>query len=199
MKIFHRFEKVVIAVLLVGMVVGLLVSSSTVSAEPKPTQPPKNTPTPVKPTVPPKTSPQPTPQDTTPSPDPNSTPFPGGEGGTIELLAGLPSSGTVRLREVFTVVQWQDGNGDWHDVEGWRGQPDNIVGRTALKTWWVSEDDLGTGPFRWRVFWDVYVDVSPSTARVMDSSPFYLPDAGRTVVVEMSTRRTVRQGRSAVE
>lgn len=194
MKIFHRFEKIVIAVLLVGMVVGLLVSSSTVSAEPKPTQPPENTPTPAKPTVPPKATSQPTIVPTLPSSDAGRE-----KGGTIELLAGLPSSGTVRLREVFTVVQWQDGNGDWHDVEGWRGQPDNIVGRTALKTWWVSEDDLGTGPFRWRVFWDVYVDVSPSTARVMDSSPFYLPDAGRTVVVEMSTRRTVRQGRSAVE
>jgi hypothetical protein len=194
MKIFHRFEKVVIAVLLVGMVVGLLVSSSTVSAESKPTQPPENTPTPAKPTVPPKATPQPTIVPTLPSSDAGRE-----KGGVIELLAGLPSSGTVRLREVFTVVQWQDGNGDWHDVEGWRGQPDNIVGRTAIKTWWVSEADLGTGPFRWRVFWDVYVDVSPSTARVMDSSPFYLPDAGRTVVVEMSTRRTVRQGRSAVE
>jgi hypothetical protein len=165
-----------------------------VSAESKPTAPPKSTSTPAKPTVPPKATSQPTIVPTLPSSDAGRE-----KGGVIELLAGLPSSGTVRLREVFTVVQWQDGNGDWHDVEGWRGQPDNIVGRTALKTWWVSEDDLGTGPFRWRVFWDVYVDVSPSTARVMDSSPFYLPDAGRTVVVEMSTRRTIRQGRSAVE
>lgn len=138
------------------------------------------TPPPLKPTVPPKA-----PADPTPTPRP-SVPEPEPDGGVIELVAQLPSSGTVRLREVFTVVQWQDGNGDWHDVEGWRGQLDAIVGQTVLKTWWVSEDHLGAGPFRWRVYWDVYTDASGGTARVLESSPFYLPGNGQTVVVEMS-------------
>jgi hypothetical protein len=48
---------------------------------------------------------------------------------------------------LWTVVQWQDGNKDWHTVEGWQGtfNPDGMV------TWWVAPADLGKGPFRWQL------------------------------------------------
>jgi hypothetical protein len=45
------------------------------------------------------------------------------------------------------VVQWQDGRGGWHDVEGWQGELDE----GQQKVWWVLEKDFGTGPFRWVV------------------------------------------------
>jgi hypothetical protein len=49
---------------------------------------------------------------------------------------------------VWTVVQWQDSAGGWHDVEGWRGNFDE----GNRKVWWVAWADFGTGPFRWVVY-----------------------------------------------
>ena len=46
-----------------------------------------------------------------------------------------------------TVVQWQDGLGDWHAVEGWRGDLDN-----GEKMWWVLKPNFGQGPFRWLIY-----------------------------------------------
>jgi hypothetical protein len=62
-------------------------------------------------------------------------------GAYIELHVSGGAEGT------WTVVQWQDKNGDWHDIEGWRGQLD-ANGRVK---WWVAAKDFGTGPFRWQV------------------------------------------------
>ncbi len=45
----------------------------------------------------------------------------------------------------WSVVQWQDVNGNWHDVEGWRGTLDS----SGYIRWWVAAKDFGTGPFRW--------------------------------------------------
>jgi len=45
----------------------------------------------------------------------------------------------------WSVVQWQDSAGNWHDVEGWRGTLDS----NGYIRWWVAAKDFGTGPFRW--------------------------------------------------
>lgn len=67
------------------------------------------------------------------------------EGGFLELhVAGPVVAG------IWTVVQWQDALGDWHDVAGWQGTLDE----GNVKTWWVGAEDLGTGPFRWVVQFD---------------------------------------------
>ena len=34
---------------------------------------------------------------------------------------------------LWTVVQWQDGRGRWHDVTGWRGHLDALDGTTGTK------------------------------------------------------------------
>ena len=49
--------------------------------------------------------------------------------------------------DMFAVVQWGDGLGGWHDVDGWRGE---MEGQRV--TWWVSPDHFGDGPFRWVVY-----------------------------------------------
>ncbi len=75
-----------------------------------------------------------------PRPDqPVATPTP--YGGAIELCIEGFEPG------LWAVVQWQDGLGGWHDVEGWRGEP-----ATANVIWWVSPRDFATGPFRWAVY-----------------------------------------------
>ncbi len=86
-------------------------------------------------------------------------------------------------QEMWTVVEWQDAFGDWHEVEGWRGTFDEIVDGKGRKVWWVYPRDLGTGPFRWTVYG------SPSGRLLAHSKPFHLPDAmGQTSVVTVTLR-----------
>lgn len=59
----------------------------------------------------------------------------------ILLVAGSAYEGA------WTVVQWQDELGMWHDVEGWQGQVNN-----GWIRWRVAQKDWGTGPFRWQVY-----------------------------------------------
>ena len=81
-------------------------------------------------------------------------------GGFIELRARFPQAwpwGRAHWEDLWTVVQWKDDKGTWRDVEGWQGSLDEVLtdeGRTVVghKTWWVAKDDLGRGPFRWRVY-----------------------------------------------
>jgi hypothetical protein len=108
---------------------------------------------------------------------------------SIELHARFPQAwpwGTVHWQELWTVVQWQDAWGGWHDVEGWRGELDEVATGdegevVGHKTWWVAKSDLGTGPFRWLVY------EGRQGRRLATSVPFDLPDTrGRTERVEVS-------------
>lgn len=67
---------------------------------------------------------------------------------------------------MWTNMQWYvPSTNEWIDVAGWEGQfTDGKV------QWWVGEDNLGQGPFRWRV----YSDPSKSTL-LKTSEEFYLP------------------------
>jgi hypothetical protein len=92
-------------------------------------------------------------------------------GGYIDLY--IPSAPA----ELWTVVQWQDSLGNWHDVEGWRGTPDE----GHNKVWWVARADFGKGPFRWVIYENQEGEL------LAKSETFYLPDsAGKTVRVEVS-------------
>jgi hypothetical protein len=71
---------------------------------------------------------------------------------------------TFEQAGLWTVVQWQDSAGNWHDVEGWRGTLDE-----GQKVWWVAQKDFGTGPFRWVVY-------QSQGGKLLGSSvPFNLP------------------------
>ena len=45
------------------------------------------------------------------------------------------------------VVQWQSGDGVWHDVDGWRSE---LSGEPVI--WWTAPGDFGKGPFRWAAY-----------------------------------------------
>ncbi len=77
----------------------------------------------------------------------------------------------------WTVVQWQDGLGVWHDVDGWQGMPDE----QGHVRWWVSSTEFGLGPFRW-VIYD-----KPGGAILTVSHPFDLPQVARQQVVVEAT------------
>ncbi len=94
----------------------------------------------------------------------------------VEGLAGVDS-----WRALWTVVQWQDGLGRWHDVTGWRGHLDTYDGATATKRWWVLEDDFGAGPFRWLVLGEPDGEVLAAT------DPFSLPSLPNSVVTVVAS------------
>ena len=79
------------------------------------------------------------------------------------------------------MVQWQDPyTGKWRDVVGWQGTFDGVEDKVGKKTWWVADGDLGTGPFRWRVY------RTKGGSLLGTSEPFDLPGAaGAAVTVEV--------------
>ena len=90
-------------------------------------------------------------------------------GGTIILQVYAAPAGS------WTVVQWQDANGEWHDVEGWRSQLTNgYVG------WWVAPANFASGPFRW-----LLLD-APDGETLVVSESFYLPGfVNETILIEL--------------
>jgi hypothetical protein len=68
----------------------------------------------------------------------------------------------------WTLVQWQDSAGSWHDVDGWQGTLDH----GDQKIWWLAPDLFGKGPFRWLVYRGADRDRLIAT-----SDAFYLPDS----------------------
>jgi hypothetical protein len=85
----------------------------------------------------------------------------------------------------WTAVQWQDGRGNWHTVDGWQGTLDRVwvdAGTViGQKTWWVPPQHLGTGPFRWVLY------QSRDGAELTASTPFTLSQSsGMRQVVEIA-------------
>jgi hypothetical protein len=95
-------------------------------------------------------------------------------GAWIELDCQLSApSRSAHWAELWTAVQWQDSAGRWHDVEGWRGNLDELANSVGKKVWWVAEKDFGTGPFRW------VVRRGEDGELLAGSEPFHLPEADR--------------------
>lgn len=115
----------------------------------------------------------PRPGPSAPSSDPGSDADAGDPiGGYITLQAPMAPAG------IWTVVQWQDQAGGWHDIEGWRGLLDD----DRQKVWWIAPADFGKGPFRWVVY------QGQNGKSLTSSSPFYLPSAAyETVSVEIGS------------
>ncbi len=122
--------------------------------------------------APPDLPPRPTVEPTAtsvPLPTAVATPIPR-QGGTITLQV------TNGSRTMWSIVQWQDALGDWHDVEGWRGHLDERTPNGQSKTWWVAPDDLGKGPFRWQIF------ATETGPLLTTTDPFHLPAAHGQIV-----------------
>jgi hypothetical protein len=102
------------------------------------------------------------------------TPHASNLGGTyIELR--LPTDNI----NLWTVVQWQDAAGNWHDVESWRGILDTINDHKGDKIWWVLSYSYGDGPMRWLVY-------DRAGGKLLATShAFYLPGANQHVTSEV--------------
>ena len=88
-------------------------------------------------------------------------------GAYIKLIMEMAPAGA------WTMVQWQNNLGGWHDVEGWQGTLDD----TISILWWVAPRDYDTGPFRWPIF---DTDELDETLGISDS--FDPPESDRELV-----------------
>jgi hypothetical protein len=103
---------------------------------------------------------------------------------TIRMFSGETDGAFIELQAqslrggLWTQVQWQDALGAWHDVDGWRGTFSEDEQRVL---WYVSEQLLGAGLFRWQVF------ERRGGALLTTSLPFYLPvSKGQILEVEVN-------------
>lgn len=133
-----------------------------------------------------------TPADLPPRPDPHTPtpppkPAPVLDGGQIVLqtLFGDDWSSTgLNWQDLWTVVQWQDPWGYWHDVNGWQGNLDKVYASgdqiKGMKSWWVPADMFGNGSFRWQVY------ASQDGELLTQSTDFNLAERmGQSIVVEV--------------
>lgn len=80
--------------------------------------------------------------------------------------------------DTWSVIQWLGDDGNWYDVEGWRGS----LNENGTRQWWVDAKDFGTGPFRWVVFSDF-----DGNSILGASTSFKLPSqANKTLFVSVS-------------
>lgn len=112
-------------------------------------------------------TPTPTPIPATATPVPIVTPK--AYGAYIQLQV----SGTYDPTHLWTIVQWEDTDGGWHNVDGWQGTLDDGIS----KTWWVAPEDFNTGPFRWAVYNQKGGDL------LATSNSFQLPDRTKAIIV----------------
>jgi hypothetical protein len=119
----------------------------------------------------------------TPTPAAEAPPLPKPTGGFIRLYVQLPETWPwpYRWQDLWTVVQWKDQWGSWHDISGWQGMLDEVEGSEGKKLWWVANAYLGKGPFRWQV-------TQGRGGRLLATSEeFYLPETtGDVVRVEVA-------------
>ena len=116
-----------------------------------------------------------------PPEEPASAPKPAPEGGRINLQVQFPEWLPYQWQELWTEVQWLDEDGYWRDVAGWQGTLDSVEDGAGTKTWWVAKNDLGRGPFHWRLY------RGQGGRLLATSEQFYLPQRnGETVRVELS-------------
>ena len=76
-----------------------------------------------------------------PPPASTTTPLPDDANDGALIFLHVPSPPA----DLQTIVQWQDGLGEWHDVVGWQGP----LNEANFIAWWVAPRDLGAVWYRW--------------------------------------------------
>ena len=105
-------------------------------------------------------------------------------GTRLQLAAQFSESwpwDVMQWQDVWATIQWQDADGEWIDVDGWRGNLDTIAqsdnGWVGTKEWWAAKSITGSGPYRWLVY------DHPGGDLLTTSEPFNLSEVPGGVVV----------------
>lgn len=90
-------------------------------------------------------------------------------------------------QDVYIMVRWADQFGNWHPVEGWQGNVDEVgqenLAWVSHKEWWVGHDQMGSGPYRWFIY------DGEGGEMVFESESFFLPEKnGEEMVIKTTLR-----------
>lgn len=109
-------------------------------------------------------------------PAPENERLPKNEGAKIVLH--LPAEAYT-----WTLVQWQDAAGRWHNVDGWRGYPTwDEQNQKWVVEWWIARENFSEGPFRW-----IGTADETQQRRLFTTATFILPEqTGQIVYVAHS-------------
>ena len=118
-----------------------------------------------------------------PADDPIATVAPTDNATPVPVVASTRDRGSLIVLQTssgdaddWVTIQWLAGDGNWYEVDGWRG---NIHNGQVI--WWVAPENLGDGMFKWVV----YDDESQAT-QLSVSEPFNLPEQEKVVAVHPS-------------
>jgi len=64
----------------------------------------------------------------------------------------------------WTEIEWIDGTGMWHPVEGWQGHSTQ-----GMVRWFMRPAEFGKGPFHWQIY------TQDRNRLIATSNTFYLP------------------------
>ena len=113
-----------------------------------------------------------------PTPEPLPTTVDSPNGATIMLDVSAAMHSSIDADD-WAIVQWQDNQGDWNDVEGWQG---NLAYDASSKSWqaiwWVARANFGEKSFRWAIYTDETMSELEATSETFD-----LPQHNRQGVV----------------
>jgi hypothetical protein len=113
-----------------------------------------------------------------PTAAPTATPVP-----VSTTIPNTPTGGLILLRAslsdlagktYWTEVEWQNAQGKWYRVDGWRGHF-NQYGEVV---WWVAPENFGEKPFRWVVY-----QSETNKKVVFTSASFALPTQTNQVIL----------------
>jgi len=125
-----------------------------------------------------------------PAPAAPATPIP--RGALIKLRVH-PNAVPVNWTELWTVVEWQDGDGGWNPIEDWQGMVDTVEDGLGLKSWWVAPEDILSGPYRWVVY-------DRNGGELLGvSDPFNTPDFWQEVVVDVGLDAVIAAQRAGTQ
>ena len=155
MQLHHVLGTVAVSIL------GALLSFLPGETTDLPGRPPAPTPTTAAlATVPPIDDPI---DDPTATPEPSSDPVSASTRDRGSLIVLETSSGDA---DDWVTIEWLAGDGNWYEVDGWRGHIHN-----GKVIWWVAPENLGEGMFKWVVYSD-----DSKAVKLKVSDPFYLPE-----------------------
>ncbi len=179
-----KYAIVIRLLLLVGVAGVLALTAQAPSMTASAALPPRPTPSPTPiPTLPPTPTSAPAPT-SPPTATAKAAPPQAISGAILQLQVNFAPAwpwDTAHWQTLWTIVQWQDDLGNWHDVKSWQGSLDERVYRQGYKTWWVAAENLGQGPFRWTI----YKNQGGELLNI--SAPFNLPaTAGEHLTVQVS-------------
>lgn len=115
----------------------------------------------------------------TPTPFSFATPQPNPSKQGSQIMLDLSQIDTT-APQGWAIVQWQNEAGDWFDVKGWKSD----LNQNNYISWWVAPENFGETPFRWLIYQQDQLFISPTFTLPNHSNNLVFLQADMTWITE---------------